>query len=497
MFRQESICKLASSQTFSFSFVRITTSDLSALAYVMSTTAACHMEATPTATPTLPTTKLRLSGCRLDDEQLTALVMELNNEALCHLEDLYIDGGELTSAGLEALAKRLQHSKLKTLELLHVRFDLDQMKALFHEPKFPTDLIHVRLSDNRIRCDSVEVLARGLSCTYIKQLNISNNEIGDDGAKVLASGLALNTELLELNLSYNGIGDDGAKALLDALQNNTTLLELNLTSNTMGRDSGEVFAIGQHNTTGKRTDHSRCKEVVSIARPKGLKKLILNYNIINLDCATALSDYLLNNYKHLVHLDLSINVIGSDGVVEVCLKLLHHPELKNINMSRAGNGRPNLFVQLKEFSVQLKEFSVILDLSYTGISTADAAALAHGIKEMQELKCPILHRKLDLSQDSDCRSHNSDAGIYLGIDLSGNHIDTHGAKVLLDALRPCDNIQVVDLRFNYIAHDPDTLTDLKAAFRHPIIDRKILLSQSSLTVISETSANRYQSAALQ
>ena len=362
------------------------------------------------------------------------------------------------------------------------------MKALFHEPKFPRDLIHVRLSDNRIRCDSAEVLARGLSCTYIKHLDISNNEIGDDGAKVLASGLALNTELLELNLSYNGIGDDGAKALLDALQNNTTLLELNLTTNSIGRDSGEVFAIGQHNTTGKRTDHSSCKEVVSIARPKGLKKLILKYNIINLDTATALSDYLLNNYKHLVHLDLSINVIGSDGVVEVCLKLLHHPDLKNINMSH--DGRPYLFVQLKEFSV-------ILDLSFNDISTAGAVALAHGIKEMQELKCPILHRKLDLPLDSDCRSHNSDAGIYPGIDLSGNHIDTHAAKVLLHALRPCDNIQVVDLQFNSIADDPDTLTDLKAAFRHPKIDRKILLSQSSLTVISETSANRYQSAALQ
>ena len=138
--RQESICKLASSQTFSFCYVTLTTSDLSALAYVMSTTAACHMEATPTATPTLPTTELRFSeclsivaachmeatptatstlpttptwpttklkfrGCQLNDENLTALIMELNNEALCHLDYLCIDGDELTSAGLEVLAK--------------------------------------------------------------------------------------------------------------------------------------------------------------------------------------------------------------------------------------------------------------------------------------------------------------------------------------------------------------------------------------------------------
>ena len=469
--RQESICKLASSQTFSFSSDRLTTSDISALAYVMSTTAACHMEAIPTATPTWPTTKLpttklrttklpttklpttklpttstfptttlRFSEC-LDDEQLTALIMELNNEALCHLKDLCIDGGELTSAGLEVLAKRLQHSKLKRLELLDVKFDLDKMKALFHEPKFPRDIIHVRLCGNHITCDTVEVLARELSCTYIEELDISANRIGGDGAK----------------------------ALLDALRNNTTLLELNLSGNKIGKDSGKVFAIGKHNTTGERTDHSGCK------------KLILSHNEINLHSATALSDYLLNNYKHLVHLNLSSNAIGSDGVVAVFLQLLHLPELKIINMTRNSEFSQNSRLLLIPPSPQ--EVYPSLDLSYNDISPAGAVALAHGIKEIQELKCPILHRKLDLPQDSVCWRL---FGIYPYIDLSGNHIDTHGAKVLLDALRPCNNIKMVDLKFNSIAEDPDTLTDLKATFRHPKINRKILLSHS-LRVLSETS----------
>ena len=468
--RQKSIYRLASSERFIFYRDRLTTSDLSALGYVMSTSAACHMEATPTATPTWPTIQLCFSMCQLDDEQLTALMMELNNEALCHLKYLCIDGGELTSAGIEPLAKQLQHSKLKSLELLNVGFDRDKMKALFHEPKSPRYLIHVRLSGNRIRCDSAEVLARGLSCTYIKHLDISINILGDDGAKALATGLAHNTELLKLDLSYNSIGGDGAKTLLDELQNNTTLLELNLSGNKIGKDSGEVFAIGQYNTTGKRTDHSGCKEVVSIARHEGLRKLILSNNKFNLDSARALSDYLLNNYKHLVHLDISWNVIGSDGVVDVCLKLLHLPELKKINMTQNSGRR-----EFHSLAYQQESYAS-LDLSYNDISTAGAVALAHGIQEMQELKCPILHRKLDLPQNSDCRSHNSDAGSYPGIDLSRNRIDTHGAKVLLDALRTCDNILVVDLRFNSIADEPDTVTYLKAAFWHPKTHRHIVLS---------------------
>ena len=465
--RQERICKLASASAFSFFCDRLTISDLSALAYVMSTTAACHMEATPTATPTLPTTDLTFVEC-LDDDKLTALMMELNNEALCHLKDLCIDGGELTSAGLEVLAKRLQHSKLKRLELVNVRFDLDKMKLFFHEHKLPRDITHVRLSGNHITCDTVELLTRELSCTYIHvtHLDISANRIGGDGAKALASRLTLNTELLKLDLSDNFIGGDGAKALLDALRNNTTLLELNLSGNKIGKDSGKAFAIGQHNTTGERTDHSGCK------------KLILSYNEINLHSATALSDYLLNNYEHLVRLDFSRNAIGSDGVVDVCLKLLHLPKLEIINMTHNKELYQRSGVLFAFKSLQMCYAS--LNLSYNDISPAGAVALAHGIKEIQELKSPILHRNLDLPQDSNYRSR-----IYPYIDLSRNHIDTHGATLLLEALRPCNNIQVVDLRFNCIAKDPDTKT-LKAAFRHPKIDRKILLST---TVLSVTSGN--------
>ena len=435
--RQISICRLASSGTFSFFFSRLTTSDLSALAYVMSTTAACHMEATPTATPTLPTTELKFVKCQLDDDKLTALMMELNNEALYHLKYLCIDGGELTSAGLEVLAKRLQHSKLKSLGLLNVKFDLDKMKALFHKPKFPRDLIHVQLSGNHIAsCDTVEVLARELSCTYIEELDISANRIGDDGAK----------------------------ALLDELRNNTTLLELNLSGNKIGKDSGKAFAIGQHNTTGERTDHSGCK------------KLILSYNEINLHSATALSDYLLNNYKHLVRLDFSRNAIGSDGVVDVCLKLLHLPKLEILNMTH----NKELYQRSGVYFFALKTLHYAsLNLSYNDISPAGAVALAHGIKEIQELKFPILHRNLDLPQDSNYRSR-----IYPYIDLSRNHIDTHGATLLLKALRPCNNIKMVDLRSNCIAKDPDTKT-LKAAFRHPKIDRKIFLSETVLSVTSD------------
>ena len=465
--RQERICKLASASAFSFFRDRLTTSDLSALAYVMSTTAACHTEATPTATPTLPTTDLTFVECQLDDDKLAALMMELNNEALYHLNYLCINGGELTSAGLEVLAKRLQHSKLKTLELVNVRFDLDKMKLLFHEHKLPRDITHVRLSGNHITCDSVELLTRELSCTYIhvSHLDISANRIGGDGAKALASGLTLNTELLKLNLSDNSIGGDGAKALLDALRNNTTLLELNLSGNKIGKDSGKAFAIGKHHTTGKRTDHSSCK------------KLILSYNEINLHSATALSDYLLNNYEHLVHLDISWNAIGSDGVVDVCLKLLHLPKLEIINMTHNKElyQRSGVLFGLDS----LQKCYASLDLSYNDISPAGAVALAHGIKEIQELKFPILHRNLDLPQDSNYQSL-----IYPYIDLSRNHIDTHGATLLLKALRPCNNIQMVDLRSNCIAIDPDTKT-LEAAFRHPKIDRKIILSKTVLSVTSD------------
>ena len=170
--RQKCICGLTSSDKFSFMSLyslTLTSYDLSALAYVMSTAAAHPIAAKPT-------TSLELYDL-LDDDQLQALMMQLNNEALAYLEELYIIGFKITRVSIQTLAKELQQcTQLKRLRISGIELNTDSMTFLFLQHKIPNL--------------SWTTLAIGLrSNCLLQDLNLSWNNIGDDGAKALAIGL--------------------------------------------------------------------------------------------------------------------------------------------------------------------------------------------------------------------------------------------------------------------------------------------------------------------
>ena len=324
--RQNCICGLASSDQFAFTTIfgtlTLTSSELSALAYVMSTAAAHPIAAKPT-------TRLYLLYCGLGDDKLQALMMQINNEALAYLEELHIlDNFNIPCAGIQALAKQLQQcTQLKTLIISRVKLNPDSMNVLFLEHKFPRNLLELSLSFNDIGCEDAATLAIGLrsncllqkldlSCNYIGKigiealarellsnsvlqvLNLTSNNIGDDGAKALAIGLLNNTTLLILNLSYNKIGDNGARKL--ARLQNTALLGLDLSSNNIGDDGARELARLQNTA---------------------LLELHLTRNNIGDDGAKALAIGLQNNTT-LLKLDLSSNKIGDNGARELAIGLL-------------------------------------------------------------------------------------------------------------------------------------------------------------------------------
>ena len=288
--RQICICGLASSDRFSLRSFNssLTSSDLSALAYVMSTAAAHPVAAKPT-------TSLQLYNCRLSDDKLQALMMQLNDEALAYLEELCIKDFRTACVGIQVLAKILQQcTKLKRLKISGVKFNPDSMKVLFFEHKFPRNLLDLNLSQNDIGCDGAATFASiGLrSNCLLKKLNLSYNNIGKTGVEALAMGLLSNSVLQNLDLSHNNIGDDGAKALAIVLQNNTNLLKLVLSGNKIG-DNG-------------------VSELLVVLQNTALLKLCLSHNNIGDDGAKALARELLSN-SVLKNLNLSLNNIGHDG----------------------------------------------------------------------------------------------------------------------------------------------------------------------------------------
>ena len=289
--RQRCICGLASSDQFSFVplyNLSLTSSDLSALAYVMSTAAAHPVAAKPT-------TSLQLYDYRLGDDKLQELLMHLNDEALAYLEDLYIQDFKITCVGIQVLAKQLQQcTKLKRLRISGIKLNPDSMKVLFLEHKFPRNLLYLNLSWNDIGCDGASTFASiGLrSNCLLQKLDLSYNNIGKTGVEALARELLSKSVLQNLNLACNNIGDDGAKALAIGLQNNTTLLKLDLSSNKIG-DNG-------------------VSELIVVLQNTALLELRLSYNNIGCDGARALARELLSN-SVLQNLNLSHNYICDDG----------------------------------------------------------------------------------------------------------------------------------------------------------------------------------------
>ena len=322
--RQKCICGLASSDRFFFnnifSSITPTSSDLSALAYVMSTAAAHPIAA-------MPTTSLEWFGIRLGDDELQALMMQINNEALAYLEELHItEDFKITCAGIQVLAKQLQQcTKLKILTISGIKLNPDSMKVLFLEHKFPRNLLYLNILCNDMGCNGAATLAIGLrSNCLLQKLNLSNNHIGKIGIEALARELLSNSILQVLNLSHNNIDDDGAKALAIGLQNNTTLLKLNLASNKIG-DNGarELLTVLQntallelclsHNNIGYDGAKPLARELLSNSV---LQVLNLSWNNIDDGGAKALAIGLQNNTT-LLKLDLSHNKIGDNGVTEL------------------------------------------------------------------------------------------------------------------------------------------------------------------------------------
>ena len=306
--RQRCNCGLASSDRFAFVSLynlSLTSSDLSALAYVMSTAAAHPAVAKPT-------TRLQLYGYRLGDDKLQALLMHLNDEALAYLEELYsVQDFKITCVGNQVLAKQLQQcTKLKRLKISGVQLNPDSMKVLFLEHKFPRNLLYLNLSRNDIGCDGAATFASIGLCSncLLQKLDLSHNNIGKTGVEALAMGLLSNSALQDLNLSYNNIGGEGAKALAIGLQNNTTLLNLELSSNKIG-DNG-------------------VRELLVVLQNTALLELCLSRNNIGCDGARALARGLLSN-SVLQYLNLSYNNIDNDGAKAL---LQYNTTLLNINL---------------------------------------------------------------------------------------------------------------------------------------------------------------------
>ena len=133
--------------------------------------------------------------------------------------------------------------------------------------------------------------------------------------------LQYNTALLQLNVSYTGLvaTEEIVQALTTMLQVNKTLTHLDLSNNWKFHNPSCIFEGLQNNTTLVYLNLSKIYLVVKKDTP----------------LVKALTTMLQEN-KHLKHLDLSINRLRDEGACCLCEGLQHNTTLVYLNLSDTG-----------------------------------------------------------------------------------------------------------------------------------------------------------------
>ena len=227
----------------------------------------------------------------------------------------------------QALTTMLQVNKTLThLDLSsNTNFSEQGAYCVFQGLQHNNTLVYLNLSHTGLKMtkNTARVLATMLQANNtITHLDLSNNfTLFVSGTCFIFESLQCNTTLVHLNLSDTElvVTKVTAQALTTMLQVNKTLTHLDLSSNWKFQNASCVFQGLQNNTT--------------------LVYLNLSYIELKLKKDTPLAKALttmLQENKHLKHLDLSHNPLCDEGVYCLCEGLQHNTTLVYLNLSTTG-----------------------------------------------------------------------------------------------------------------------------------------------------------------
>jgi Ran GTPase-activating protein (RanGAP) involved in mRNA processing and transport len=194
-------------------------------------------------------------------------------------------------------------------------------------------------------------LPLGQQTLNLTVLDISNNlrpELNDATLRCIAGWLKYNTTLIKLIFTYNPFNIISARTLADALSYNTSLQELDLSENKITETTIEALAQGLHyNRTLKilRLDDNQEIGTIGITH---LTEALINSSITFLAlnrCAlnNQMLGILMETLQHniLNALELNRNVIGDEGVNELCRKININTSLTSLDLTFTYASEPS------------------------------------------------------------------------------------------------------------------------------------------------------------
>ncbi|EFC39986.1 predicted protein [Naegleria gruberi] len=185
--------------------------------------------------------------------------------------------------------------EVNSLELMQLRGETLVMKRIFLSDKcFPnrfSSLTSLSFYGSKIGDSSLKYLTHSAILPNLTELDLYHNNITDKGMKSICEG---NLKLSILKLNLNRVGDLGFEFLKNSQILKENLKELYMTYN-------EVTSKGLEILSGM--ENSRLETLVLVSNR-------IESNITNF-CASSLA-------SQLKHLNLSNNLLGNSGVLDIC-----------------------------------------------------------------------------------------------------------------------------------------------------------------------------------
>lgn len=283
---------------------------------------------------------------RITNDHLIPFISVLEEHSML-IQYIDLSYNHISDAGAITLSRLLKPAlELKTLNLQSNSISSDGTEALCNALKEHQNLQYINLNGNSIKTrGAISLVELLFSSLNILELDLGNNYIDHDGIIALTTALnkaRLNLEVLNLeNPALNSIMQETAVHFGKMLSINTNLKKLSLRKMRLRCDG--VFTLTNHLVENNRLrvlDLS-CNEISSdgalyISRFLSneeckLESLIMAVNkIVNLGGKYMAQALAIN--RSLIHIDLTNNRIGDEGLSRLAESLFHNQVLMSFKL---------------------------------------------------------------------------------------------------------------------------------------------------------------------
>ena len=318
---------------------------------------------------------------------------------LCHntkLQELYIGGNNLQSAGAKKIANSLHNvSNLLIFSIPNNGIGEEAADDIAAVLSHNIKLQRLQLGGNNLKLGGAMKIAKSLhNISNLTKFVISNNNISEGAADEIAA--VLSYKLQELYLGGNNLQSSGIIKIAMGLQNISNLTIFSIPNNDIGEEAAdEIATLLSHNSKLQRLElggnNLQSGGTVKIARGLqsvfNLTKFGISKNNIGQEAADDIAAVLSHNSK-LEELYLSGNNLQSSGTIKITqgLQSIFHLTIFYIYNNDINEEAADDIANVLSHNTNLQE----LHLSRNNLQSAGIMKIAKGLQSVLNLTMLIV-----------------------------------------------------------------------------------------------------------